>query len=638
MLKYNLRLFLCAFSTLPKENVHRWEVDFLDKYSILKDVFGHSSFRKGQEELIDNILCGRDVLGIMPTGAGKSLCYQVPALLMDGLTVVISPLISLMKDQVSALNAAGVNAVCLNSALSFDEYRMAFDVLYSENCQILYIAPERLEAPDFAAFAAKAKISMITVDEAHCVSQWGQDFRSSYLRIAAFIKSLPERPVVSAFTATATKVVKDDIISLLALDNPFSITTGYDRENLYFSVLRPNGKYKELVRLINGYVGKSGIVYCLSRKNVESVCEKLQKDGFSATRYHAGLDDEERRQNQDDFIYDRCQIMVATNAFGMGIDKSNVSFVIHYNMPKDPESYYQEAGRAGRDGEPAECTILYGGADVRTNQFMIENSSEENQELDEVQRKIKLAKDLERLKQMTFYCTTAECLRGFLLRYFGEPNMHYCGKCSNCIDGFVNVDITIDAQKILSCIYRVKQASNRTYGKGMIINILRGANDERIRYMHFNELSTYGLMPDVSVLKLRYEIDHLILLGYIAASNDDYSTLSLTNEGKRFLKERKQLFMKMPKAKPKSRKIQTGADQEDEFLFIELKNLRKAVSERELKPAYTIFSDATLHDMCRLKPTTIEEFLNVAGVGKIKAEKYGLEFCACIAENINKDR
>lgn len=613
-------------------------MDFLDKYSVLKDVFGHSGFHKGQEELIDNILDGRDVLGIMPTGAGKSVCYQIPALLMEGLTVVISPLISLMKDQVSALNAAGVNAVCINSALGFEEYRMAFDVLYSGSCRILYIAPERLESPDFAAFAVKADISMITVDEAHCVSQWGQDFRSSYLRIAAFIKTLPNRPVVSAFTATATKAVKDDIISLLELDDPFSITTGYDRENLFFSVMRPNNKYKELSRLVRGYEGKSGIVYCLSRKNVEEVCEKLQNEGFSATRYHAGLSDDERRRNQDDFIFDRCKIMVATNAFGMGIDKSNVSFVIHYNMPKDPESYYQEAGRAGRDGEPAECTILYGGSDVRTNKFMIENSLEENTGLDDEQRKAKLAKDLERLRQMTFYCTTADCLRGFLLKYFGEPNVHYCGKCSNCVDGFENVDITIDSQMILSCIYRVKQASNRHYGKSMIINILRGADNEKIRNMHFDELSTYGLMSAVTVVKLRYEVDYLISLGYIAVSDDDYATVSLTREGECFLKERKPLNMKMPKEKPKPKKIKTDAGTSDDFLFIELKKLRNEIAKKELKPAYIIFSDAALRDMCRIKPTTIDEFLTVAGVGKVKAEKYGMEFCARIAETAGKDR
>ena len=607
----------------------------VDKFSILREVFGHGSFRKGQEELIDNILSGRDVLGIMPTGAGKSICYQVPALIMDGLTIVISPLISLMKDQVNALNSAGINAVCLNSTLSAEEYRMAFDLLYSGNCQILYVAPERLEAPDFLGFVKQTHISMVTVDEAHCVSQWGQDFRPSYLKISAFIRSLPVRPVISAFTATATHEVKDDIANLLGLVQPFIITTGYDRSNLFFSVIRPENKYRELSKLLRTYTGKSGIIYCLSRKNVEDVCSKLRDEGFSATRYHAGLSDAERRQNQDDFIFDRCQIMVATNAFGMGIDKSNVSFVIHYNMPKDPESYYQEAGRAGRDGEPAECTILYSPSDVRTNRFMIENSREENQELDDEQRSLMMERDIERLKQMTFYCTTPDCLRGFLLKYFGEPNVHYCGKCSNCTEGFETVDITLDSKKILSCIYRIKQASGWSYGKSMITDVLRESQNEKVKKAGFDKISTYGIMKDVSAKRIRAEIDYLAENGYIAVSDGEYPQLSLAPKAAELLKGEKTLTMKMPREKKPVKKDSENLTADD-FLFAELKKLRLEIAQREDVPAYIIFADSALKDMCRIKPVDIPHFLAVSGVGKVKAEKYGSEFCSFIADYLSK--
>lgn len=604
----------------------------VDKFSILKEYFGHDSFRKGQEELIDNILGGRDVLGIMPTGAGKSVCYQIPAVLMDGLTIVISPLISLMKDQVSALNSAGINAVCINSSLSAEEYRYAFSALYNGMCKILYIAPERLDAPEFVSFASNTKIAMVTVDEAHCVSQWGQDFRSSYLRIAGFIAGLPDRPVVSAFTATATNEVQKDIISLLELNEPFTVTTGYDRSNLFFSVQHPDNKYKALVKLLEGYSGKSGIVYCLSRKNVESVCEKLCNDGYSASRYHAGLPDSERRQNQEDFIFDRKQIMVATNAFGMGIDKSNVSFVIHYNMPKDPESYYQEAGRAGRDGEPAECTLLYSASDVRTNRFMIENSREENEELSDSDRKAMLEKDLERLKQMTFYCTTTDCLRGFMLKYFGEKPSNFCGKCSNCTDGFETVDITIDSQKILSCIYRAHQASGRDYGKVMITEILRGSKNEKLLNLGFDKLSTYGIMAETTPKKLRSELDYLAEYGYISVTEGDYPQVRLTAKSAEILRDKKKLTMKLPKEKKPAAKKAAAAVGTDDFLFMELKRLRSAIASKELVPAYIVFSDSALRDMCRIKPTTIPQFMKVAGVGKVKAEKYGEQFCKRIAE------
>ena len=397
-----------------------------DKYEVLKRYFGYSSFRNGQEELVDALLSGRDVLGIMPTGAGKSLCYQIPAIMMSGITLVISPLISLMKDQVNALVQQGVSAAYLNRSLTDAQYNKALENAKLGKYKIIYVAPERLESNSFLRFAMNADISLIAVDESHCVSQWGQDFRPSYLNINAFISRLDCRPVIGAFTATATEEVKNDIIQLLKLRDPFKVTTGFDRPNLFFSVLRPNKKSEELLKLIRERKNQSGIVYCSTRKKVEQVCDLLNKRGISATRYHAGLEDEERVKNQDDFVYDRKSVMVATNAFGMGIDKSDVRFVIHYNMPKNIESYYQEAGRAGRDGEDADCILMYSKADVSTCKYFIENNND-NDGLSPEQKEFFRQREEERLKQMVFYCTTSDCLRGYMLKYFGDEHKESCG-------------------------------------------------------------------------------------------------------------------------------------------------------------------------------------------------------------------
>ena len=424
---------------------------------ILRSYFGHEEFRQGQRELINNILLGKDVLGVMPTGAGKSICYQIPALMLDGITLVVSPLISLMKDQVNALIQIGIKAAYIHSSLSYEECDQVYYKAKQGAYKIIYIAPERLGADSFLQFVESVKIDMVTVDEAHCVSQWGQDFRPSYLRIIDFINRLSYRPIVSAFTASATEEIRNDIVKMLSLKEPFKITTGFDRKNLYFEVRHPNKKMAALLDIVKKNKDKSGIVYCSTRKNVEKVCLKLEKAGFSATRYYVGLGDQERHSNQDDFLFDRKNIMVATNAFGMGIDKSNVSFVVHYNMPKNIESYYQEAGRAGRDGEPAQCILLYSGQNVRTNQFLIENSREQNEDMDQALLETIIAKDKERLKIMTFYSTTTDCLRGYILSYFGENGTSYCGDCSNCNTYFETVDVTVETQKILSCVYRVQE-------------------------------------------------------------------------------------------------------------------------------------------------------------------------------------
>ncbi len=490
-----------------------------DKYSILKQYFGHDSFRPGQEEIIDSIISGRDALGIMPTGAGKSVCYQTPALMADGITVVISPLISLMKEQVGALIQSGVRAAYFNSSLTYGQYLKALSNAEKGVYKIIYAAPERLTTKMFLDMCAKVKISLVAVDEAHCVSQWGQDFRPSYLKIAEFMEKLPYRPVMAAFTATATREVKEDIIRILKLKNPVTVTTGFDRPNLYFSVVAGKEKSAELLDFLKDKKDMCGIVYCSTRKTAEEVCEFLNKHSYAATRYHAGLDDAERRKNREDFVYDRKNIMVATNAFGMGIDKSNVRFVVHYNMPKNIESYYQEAGRAGRDGEKAECMLMYSPQDVRINRFLIENS-EPNPELDEKTQAEVREKELDGLKYMTFYSTGKTCLRSYILRYFGERGPGSCGNCSNCRA-------------------KISRRAENVYTEEKLYNV-------------------------------------------------------------------------------------------DGELLTELKALRKKLAARSGVPAYVVFSDSSLVDMCRKLPSTKEEFIRVSGVGAVKAERYGDDFIKVI--------
>lgn len=600
-----------------------------DKLSVLKEYFGHDSFREGQNRITDSLLGGRDVLGIMPTGAGKSICYQVPALMFDDITIVVSPLISLMKDQVSALVQSGVAAAYINSSLTHAQYLKVLQNTESGKYKIIYVAPERLCAPAFLGICRNLNISMVAVDEAHCVSQWGQDFRPSYLKIPDFIDALNSRPVVGAFTATATGAVRDDIKTLLRLVSPLVVTTGFDRPNLFFSVMQPKNKSIELMKLIKERKNESGIVYCSTRKAVEEVCELLQKNGFAATRYHAGLDENERRRNQDDFVYDRATIMVATNAFGMGIDKSNVSFVIHYNMPKNMESYYQEAGRAGRDGRSADCILLYSAKDVRTNQFLI-NNSEPNPDLTEDEQEEVRRRDRERLKQMTFYCTTHKCLRKFILEYFGDKGPERCEKCSNCLSNHENTDITVDAQKIMSCVARTGQR----YGKKVICDVLRGSKNERLISAGLSRQSTYGIMADCPEKRLRDIIDHLCESGYMTAQGDEYPILKLAPKSRGVLtgQETLRMMLEIPQKKKAAAVKDALLPPADEKLLAALKDLRKSLAMRQSIPAYVVFTDATLIDMCRLKPKTQEEFMEVSGVGQAKSQRYGEVFLAVIAE------
>lgn len=600
-----------------------------DKYGVLKEYFGHDSFREGQDRITDSLLSGRDVLGIMPTGAGKSICYQVPALMFEGVTVVVSPLISLMKDQVSALVQSGVAAAYINSSLTHAQYLKVLQNTKNGKYKIIYVAPERLCAPAFLEICRRLSISMVAVDEAHCVSQWGQDFRPSYLKIPDFIESLPSRPVVGAFTATATGTVREDIKNLLKLRSPLVVATGFDRPNLFFSVMHPNKKSIALMKLIKERKGESGIVYCSTRKAVEEVCELLNKNGFTATRYHAGLDEDERRLNQDDFVYDRAPIMVATNAFGMGIDKSNVSFVIHYNMPKNMESYYQEAGRAGRDGRNADCILLYSSKDVRTNQFLI-NNSEPNPDLTEDEQEEVRRRDRERLKKMTFYCTTHKCLRKFILEYFGDKSPERCCKCSNCLSNHENTDITVDAQKIMSCVARTGQR----YGKKVICDVLRGSKNERLISAGLSRQSTYGIMADCTEKRLRDIIEYLCENGYMTAEGDEYPILRLTPKSRGVLtgSETLRMMLEIPQKKKASSAKSAALPPEDEKLLTALKELRKSLAMRQSVPAYVVFSDATLMDMCRIKPKTRDEFMEVSGVGQRKAIRYGEVFLATIAE------
>lgn len=608
----------------------------MDKYQLLSHFFGYSQFRAGQEVLIDGVLSGRDVFGIMPTGGGKSVCYQIPALLLPGITLVISPLISLMRDQVMALKTAGVPAAYINSTLNSAQMQAVYRNLLAGQYKIVYVAPERLDYGGFGSLAEKLPISFVAVDEAHCISQWGQDFRPSYLRIVNFIHGLPCRPVVGAFTATATKQVREDIERILELREPVRTVTGFDRPNLFLEVLRPERKDNELLGLLATRKRKSGIIYCSTRKKVESVCELLQDHGYSATRYHAGLEEEERTANQEDFLFDRKTVMVATNAFGMGIDKSNVSFVIHYNMPKSIEAYYQEAGRAGRDGADADCILLFGKQDVQTAMYFIEQAGE-NEELDEAQRELIRQQDLARLDAMVGYCKTKLCLRAYILEYFGQKHPEICGNCGNCRGDFEALDITREAQMILSCVKRIRDKLGYSVGISTVGRVLRGSRDKKILEQGLDSLSTYGLMKDRTRTEVHEMMDHLEAEGYLL-TEPEYQILQLTPSAGQVLYQGKTVQMLVRKEEKQQEKINssklTGSDAD---LYDVLRELRADLAREAGVPPFVIFSNATLADMAEKKPLTTSQFKKVSGVGEIKAAWYGSPFLKRIRKFLEEE-
>ena len=597
------------------------------KYRALKQYFGYDSFREGQEPVVDAILSGRDVLAVMPTGAGKSICYQVPAMVLDGVALVISPLISLMKDQVQSLIQSGIPAAYLNSSLSERQFDLALSNAVRGKYRIIYVAPERLQTPRFLAAARAMRISLVAVDEAHCISQWGQDFRPSYLEIPDFLNALPRRPAVSAFTATATERVREDILSLLRLDDPVVQITGFDRRNLYFSVTEPSDKNAALLRLLDDYRGLPGIVYCATRKKVEAVYQLLVESGRPATRYHAGLTDAERQANQDDFIYDRRDIMVATNAFGMGIDKSNVGFVIHYNMPKDIESYYQEAGRAGRDGERADCHLLFGRQDIVTQQFFIDHMGEEagleGEALEQVQQTAR-----RRLEAMIQYCQTPDCLRGYILRYFGERAMEHCGFCLNCLNPPKVEDVTCEAVAALNC---VDQMGER-FGRGLVVEALRGAETERVRQFRLDRLLNYGALRHWPRDRVGQLLDRLVDMDAlrVEAMETRSGALPVVRLGDRaddVLGGERPVSMLVREAhRPRRERKQAEWENVDRDLFDRLSALRRKIAFSRGIPPYAVFPDSTLRGLADLKPTTLEDMGKVSGVGVVKLRQFGATF------------
>ena len=596
----------------------------MDKRALLQHYFGYPEFRPGQEKLVDGILAGRDVFGIMPTGGGKSICYQLPGLMLPGVTLVVSPLISLMHDQVMALKAAGIPGAYVNSSLTFPQLRAVYRNMLQGRYKIIYVAPERLESEGFLDAVMQMNISMVAVDEAHCISQWGQDFRPSYLRIVEFIKVLPRRPVIAAFTATATEKVREDVRRILGLNSPVEVVTGFDRPNLYFEVRHPELKEAELLKLLEKRKGRSGIVYCSTRKSVEHICEYLTDRGYAATRYHAGLEESERMANQDAFLYDEKTVMVATNAFGMGIDKSNVNFVIHYNMPKSLEAYYQEAGRAGRDGSNADCILLYGSKDVQTARFLIENGSD-NEDLTEEQRELIKKQDYERLEAMTVYCKTRTCLRGWILEYFGQKHPENCGACGSCAREYEKKDITKEAQMILSCVRRIKDHLGYYVGKPTVARVLQGSKEKKVLELGLNELSTYGLLKTMGRTDINLMIDRLEDGGYLAMELE-HQTLRLTEKssGVLYLGEQVEiLVLKEEKLLPIG---EDGMTEDERELFDLLRECRGRLARQHGVAPFMIFSNATLVDMAKKRPKNTSEFKRVSGVGEMKAQWYGRDF------------
>lgn len=580
--------------------------------ALLKKYYGYTSFRPGQEEIIESIIQRKDSLAIMPTGAGKSICFQIPALLFEGITLVVSPLISLMKDQVDALTGDGISASFINSSLEYEEVQNRLYKAEKGFYKLLYIAPERLESDSFCEILKNLDISFVAIDEAHCVSQWGHDFRPSYRTVGKFISNLEKRPVIAGFTATATEEVRQDIMSLLHLDNPEVFVTGFDRENLYFSVIRDENKKDFINRYIEDNKDKSGIIYAATRKEVDSICSMLQKNGYSAGKYHAGMDDEERTAGQEAFLYDDIRIIVATNAFGMGIDKSNVRYVIHYNMPKTMESYYQEAGRAGRDGEPSDCILLFGAQDIVLQKFIIDQNTLSPE---------RKTNEFKKLQDMADYCHTSRCLRKYILEYFGEAGIpDNCGNCSSCSSDMELTDVTIEAQKIFSCVFRMKER----YGTTLVADVLKGSKNKKVLELGFDSLSTYGILKEYTVKEIKDLINLFIAEDYLCLAGTEYPVIRLREKAVPVLKGEEQVFQRIAKRKNKA--------ESDDSLFELLRTKRRLTAEMEKVPPYLIFSDSTLREMSIYLPTDEESMLSIKGVGEVKLEKYGREFLNVIID------
>jgi ATP-dependent DNA helicase RecQ len=577
---------------------------FEQALSLLKTHFGYSSFRNGQEQAIRSVLSGQNTICVMPTGGGKSICYQIPALVLSGTTIVISPLISLMKDQVDTLIQAGIPATFINSSLSFAEASRRINEAKAGKYKLLYIAPERLESYDFIEDLKQMEIPLVAVDEAHCISQWGHDFRPSYRHIQQMVHNLPQEPVVLGLTATATPRVREDICYSLEIDQANTIITGFERVNLSFSVIKGQDRLKFLFDYLKKNRQEAGIIYAATRKNVDQLYEKLRKEQIDAARYHAGMGDAERAREQERFLEDKASVMVATSAFGMGIDKSNIRYVVHFQMPKNMESYYQEAGRAGRDGLDSECILLYSPQDVQVQRFLIDQSSDRG----------RMTQELEKLQQMADYCHTENCLQEFILNYFGETETESCGRCGNCLDSRSKVDVTKEAQMVMSCVIRMGQR----FGKNLTAQVLTGSKNKKVSEMGFDKLTTYGIMKNQGAKEVGEFIEFLISQELIAIEQGQFPTIFVAPKGKDVLLGKQQVYRREA--------VQVKQVSKNDPLFEYLREVRKQIADTENVPPFVIFSDAALKDMCAKQPKTNEEFLQVSGVGEHKLQKYGLEF------------
>ncbi|MFY0742818.1 DNA helicase RecQ [Solibacillus silvestris] len=578
----------------------------------LKTNFGYDSFRPGQTQIIDNVLNNNDTLVIMPTGGGKSLCYQIPALCIEGTTLVISPLISLMKDQVDMLVSSGISAAYINSSLSYEEVQNVMYGVQSGKIKLLYIAPERLENERFCNELAQINVPLLAIDEAHCISQWGHDFRPSYRSIQQLLHLWDKKPTVIGLTATATEEVSADIQQLLSIEKENTFITGFARENLSFSVLLGENKEAYIKKYVKANENEAGIIYAATRKSVESVYEMLNKAGFAAGKYHGGMFEEDRTYEQNRFLNDEVQIMVATNAFGMGINKTNVRYVLHYNMPRNMESYYQEAGRAGRDGLDSECILLYSSSDEQTQRFLI----------DQAQDRSRIPFELQKLHAMIDYCHTERCLQSYIIEYFGDEAGQDCGRCANCTDNRPQLDVTTDAQKVLSCIVRMGQK----FGKQLTASVLAGSRSKKVLEFNFQKLPTYGILRAMNAKEIANFIEFLISEKLIVVNNGQFPTLSISDSGKEVLLGQKKVLRK------EARIIESTVEPNDP-LFEVLRKIRKEIADHEKVPPFVVFSDKSLKDMCVRKPKNSTQFLEVSGVGESKLEKYGKTFIEAIIAN-----